>query len=110
MFNKPNSATLAQAKKLFTGAGLPLPPIPMELAKQLHPPKEWVFGTRFDTPSPYAMDWYVREYLENGVSEDYLIFGHDGHGLNSYAMHYYLVRGPLAIFDQLAWGGIYNTN
>jgi hypothetical protein len=32
---------------------------------------------------------------------------HDGHGINSYALHYYLVRGPLRLFLQMGWGGVY---
>jgi hypothetical protein len=110
MLEKPRNLTLDTVKRLFSEAGLPLPPIPSNLAPQLQPLKEWVFGTRFDTPDPYDFDWYVREYLSNAIAEDYLVFGHDGHGINSYALHYYLVRGPLAVFDQLAWGGVYTTN
>ena len=39
--------------------------------------------------------------------DDYLVVGHDGHGVNSWAMHYYIVRGPLALFLQTGWGGAY---
>jgi hypothetical protein len=36
--------------------------------------------------------------------------GHNGHGVNSWAMHYYLVQPALAILLQIAWGGIYTDN
>lgn len=39
--------------------------------------------------------------------EDYLLLGHAGHGVNSWAIHYYLVRGPLALFIQVGFGGAY---
>ena len=34
---------------------------------------------------------------------DYLLLGHAGHGIQSYAIHYYVVRGPLALFLQIGW-------
>jgi hypothetical protein len=38
---------------------------------------------------------------------DYVVLAHDGHGVNSYAIHYFLVRQPLCLFLQVAWGGVY---
>lgn len=94
-----------QARQQFAAEGLPLPPIPAELAGQLRELGPWLFGTRPGTPGLYNLDWFVEEAA--GQPADYLLFGHAGHGLNSWAMHYYLVRGPLALFLQCAWGGAY---
>lgn len=101
---------IAVARQRFASANLPFPYIPSELLNQLVVCSEWVFGTRTDTPGPYSIDWFVDEFLSGAVKADYLLFGQDGHGMNSYAMHYHLVHGPLALFDQLAWGGVYTDN
>ena len=100
---------VADAKGLFAGEGLPFPPIPAEMIDQFHTISPWNFGTRDGAPSPYNLSWFVGDVEENAVP-DYLLMGHAGRGTNSWAMHYYLVRGPLALFIQSAWGGIYTTN
>ena len=94
-----------QAQQQFGAEGLPFPPIPPELVGQGRQLGPWLFGTRPGTPSLYNLDWFVEEIAEQPA--DFLLFGHAGHGANSWAMHYYLVRGPLALFLQCAWGGAY---
>ncbi len=101
---------LTVARQRFADAGLPFPPVPADLVDGVVVRGEWLFGTRTDTPGPYNLDWFLDEFLDSAAPEDYLLFGHDGYGFNSYAMHYYLVRGPLALFDQLAWGGVYHDD
>ena len=39
--------------------------------------------------------------------ENYVLVAQDGHGVNSYAIPYYLVRRPLRLFLQVGWGGVY---
>lgn len=39
--------------------------------------------------------------------EDYAVLSHAGHGVNSYAIQYYLVHGFLHMFLHLGWGGAY---
>ena len=39
--------------------------------------------------------------------EDYVLLAHAGHGVNSYAIHVFVVHGPLALFLQVPWGGVY---
>jgi hypothetical protein len=56
--------------------------------------------------SPYAFEEYVRDGTRKGV-RDFLVLAHAGHGVNSYALHYYLVRKPLHLFLQVSWGGVY---
>jgi hypothetical protein len=54
----------------------------------------------------YFLDTFVEE-LEAGADggpDDYLLLGHAGHGVESHAIHYYLVRAPLAVFLQVQWG------
>lgn len=38
---------------------------------------------------------------------EYILLSHSGHGVNSYAIQYYLVYGPLRMFLFLGWGGAY---
>ena len=64
----------------------------------------WQFGTRTDAPRLYDYHGYLAEFHMKSVA-DYLQFGHDGYGINSYAVHYYLAYGALALALQLSWGG-----
>lgn len=97
---------IERAKRLLHKAGLAFPTIPEELAAQLKELARWFFSTRTDDNCPYRLQDYVREVEETQV-EDYALLCHTGHGVNSYALHYYLVRGPLCMFLQLGWGGVY---
>lgn len=106
---RPNQVKLAgiqEAKALFTKAGLAFPPIPEELAPHFERRDDWCFSSRPVTHSPYDIDSYVNE-ATTGTVQDYVLLAHAGHGINSYAIHYYLVRGPLQLFLQVAWGGAY---
>jgi len=91
---------------LFADAGLLLPPIPASFASLLREQRHWCFSTKPLARSPYAFDEYVREGTKADV-EDYLVLAHAGHGVNSYALSYYVVQHPLRLFLQVAWGGVY---
>lgn len=97
---------LEQARQLFADSGLPFPFIPPEMTGEIRQITEWVYGTRSDQAFLYYLTWFINEVGTTPVA-DYLLFGHDGHGINSYAIHYYLVRGPLALFVQESWGSAY---
>jgi len=97
---------IEQATQLFHDAGLAFPVIPTELAAQLKELRPWLFSTRRNETSPYDLGDYVRRVQRTNV-KDYVILCHDGHGVNSYAIHYYLVRGSLRLFLQLGWGGVH---
>lgn len=56
--------------------------------------------------SPYNLQHYVAE-CEGTQVEDYVVLAHSGHGVNSYAIQYYLVQRPLRTFLHLGWGGVY---
>jgi hypothetical protein len=56
--------------------------------------------------SPYNLQHYIHE-AESSLVNDYVILSHSGHGFNSYAIQYYLVRGSLRMFLHLGWGGAY---
>jgi hypothetical protein len=99
---------LAGAKELFAKEGLPFPPIPEDLAPHVVELGPWVYGTRA-VPNLYRFEFFVTEVEKEGVP-DYVVFGHAGHGFNSWAIHYYLVHGSLALLLQLAYGGAMMDN
>jgi hypothetical protein len=97
---------IEKARRLFQDKGLAFPTIPEQFAGQLKERGQWVFSTRSMEVSPYNLGYYVREVDQTGV-EDYAVLSHSGHGVNSYAIQYYLVHGYLRIFLHLGWGGMY---
>ena len=97
---------IEKAERLFREAKLPFPTIPEELAARLKENQDWLFSTREINVSPYDLEDYVREIDDPSV-EDYVVLAHSGHGVNSYALQYYVVCGALRMFLHLAWGGAY---
>lgn len=97
---------IEKARKLFRDAGLAFPTIPVELAAQLKEQSEWVFTTRQLETWPYNLQHYIDE-VERSQVKDYVVLSHSGHGVNSYAIQYYLVHGSLYMFLHLGWGGVY---
>jgi len=98
---------IEKAKHLFQEAGLAFPTIPEEFAPRFKERGSWVFSTRKLEESPYVLDHYVEEAEKNPV-KDYIAIAHSGHGVNSYAIQYYLVQGALQMFLHLDWGGVYS--
>lgn len=95
-----------KARHLFAQAKLAFPAIPNGLAADLRQHGEWLYSTRELPTSPYNLRYFVEEAEEQQVG-DYAVLSHTGHGLNSYAIQYYLVLGSLRIFLHLGWGGVY---
>jgi hypothetical protein len=103
------STHVERARSLFREAGLSFPRIPIELAECLREQGDWIFSTREIAASPYNLQHYLAEFSQTRVA-DYAILSHSGHGVNSYALQYYVVRGGLGIFLHLGWGGVYMDN
>ena len=97
---------IEKARHLFQEAGLTFPNIPERFSARLKERSEWVFSTRKIVMSPYNLQHYITESEEAEV-EDYVVLAHSGHGVNSYAIQYYLVQGSLRMFLHLGWGGAY---
>jgi hypothetical protein len=57
----------------------------------------------------YMFRMYPIEFL-TVAGCDYAAVSHAGHGVNSYALNYHVVRAGLGVFIQVAWGGVYNTD
>ena len=97
---------IEKALQLFRESGLGFPTIPDKLATRLKERGKWLFSAREIEVSPYDLQHYVREINETHV-EDYAVLSHAGHGVNSYAIQYYVVYGALRMFLHLGWGGVY---
>ena len=95
-----------KARELFQAKGLAFPQIPPEVAAKLKERGKWLFSTCQIEVSPYDLDYYANE-PDNVSVDDYAILCHSGHGVNSYALQYYLVHGDLRMFLHLAWDGVY---
>lgn len=100
---------IARARALFKETGLRFPVLPKKLALTLRERDKWLYSTRPIDISPYFLKFYVYEASTTAM-DDYAVLSHSGHGVNSYAIQYYLIHGPLKLFLFLGWGGIYTDN
>lgn len=98
---------LHHAEALLRTEGLSLPALPPELAEQLRERAPGIYSTGALVAPPYTLEAYVAELLSAANPDDYAVLAIDGHGSQSWAFHYYLVSGPLALFVQLPWAGAY---
>jgi hypothetical protein len=103
IFNMTNTDAFLEVRKKYEANQLPFPPVPSELIKNVMKINDWIYSTRANAPSPYMTSIYIDE-LQSGDRMDYILLGHAGHGIMSYALHFYLVKGSLALFLQHSWG------
>ena len=106
MTKKIDGLGARQLRERLVEWGLCMPYIPAGLSATLTAMGKGCFATRSIEMSPYNIDHYVAEWSERPPM-DYAIVAHAGHGLNSWALHYYLSMGPLTLLLQLGWGGLY---
>jgi hypothetical protein len=95
-----------EARALLAQSGLELPPIPPSLEARFSKRAEWCFASRSVRRSPYCFPEYVEQAIVR-PPKDYVLVAHAGHGVNSYALHYFLLLRPLMLFVQVPWGGVY---
>lgn len=91
-------------RRAFSGAGLPVPPVPMHLGAGILEVSPWVWTTEREPISPY--DHLIDLHAAVVGRGDVLTVAHAGHGRQSWAIHYVLTNGPLAIVLQVPWGGM----
>lgn len=103
---RSNVHGIEKARALWRKAGLAFPTIPEDLARQLKERGSWLFSTRALTVSPYDLQYYL-EQAERKRVKGYAVVAHSGHGVNSYAIQYYLLYKWLRLFLHLGWGGVY---
>jgi len=92
---------------VFEGEKLPFPPVPAQLASSLHQQRRTVFATRPLPANAYHLNPFLAEVAADPAMPAYAVVALDGHGLNCWAAHYYLVSDAIALFIQLPWGGAY---
>jgi hypothetical protein len=95
-----------KARSTFQEAGLSFPKVPAPLDGELKEQSKWIFSTCKLKMSPYILDYFVEH--DPNARVPYVVLAHSGHGVNSYAIQYYLVTSPLRLFLHLGWGGAYN--
>jgi hypothetical protein len=98
---------IERARALFAAEELPFPPLPADMAEGLREVAPNVFSTRPADTSPYNLEVFSNEVQRAPGVANYGLVGFDGHGINSWAAHYYLVDDALALFIQMPWGGAY---
>lgn len=98
-------APWAAAQAFFADQGLPFPPLPPALSADLQPAKPHLFATCAVEHSAFDVELWIGAVDANAAPR--ALLGVDGRGFNSWAMHYFLVDGPLALFVQCPWGGAF---
>jgi hypothetical protein len=94
------------ARAFFASQKLPFPPLPAHFEAKLGAVSEHLFATLPVNVSAFDLEVWADEV--SASSAPLALLGVDGRGINSWAMHYYLVDGPLALFVQSPWGGAYD--
>ena len=106
--NEPgNEPASLNPQVTFKREGLPFPPLPAQLAAALQPLGTGWFATRPLPSTPYDFNRFLAEVETHPGPPDYAVVGFDGYGVNSWAVHFYLVDPGLALFIQLPLGGAY---
>jgi hypothetical protein len=100
-------AAISDLEELLLGERIaPAPPVPEEFRARFRKFGPWNYGTI--PVDPEGM--YLLQYWTQALSDDlepHVAFSHAGHGINSYALNLQLVDEHLALFAQVAWGGVY---
>lgn len=100
---------LDAAKTFFREEKLPFPFVPAAFRSDIHQIGPGVFGSGWPVHAPVSL-YDIQKCMTESMrhpDKPFLLFGEAGHGVNSWAMHYYLVNGPLALFVQLPFGGVH---
>jgi hypothetical protein len=121
----PETPAWVELTAKFTEAGLPLPPIPDQLRRQLRTEGDWCWSTRpINAFDMYLWDASVVGWEPSGENTgryffvdvmrdqvpDYAAVSHAGYGINSYGLNYHLVHDRVAILMQVGWGGYLTDN
>lgn len=101
------TAARDEAREVFAEAGIEFPPVPERFVKDFRRVRNWCYASRdIDAFEMYIGQRYPLE-VAAGPVDDYVGVSQAGHGINSYSLNYDLVYGWVAVFVQVAWGGVY---
>lgn len=98
-------AQIGRAASGWRAIGLRLPPVPSELADLVDSPGEALALTSAEV-DPSDLDAFIAAVADPAASP-YVSFGQGGYGLNSRALFYQLVTGPVAVFARIPFGNVY---
>lgn len=99
---------LISCMSFFKEQKLETPFIPEKEKPQITCIQEGVYGSKTPTQSLYDLTAFVQEVVTKPC-KDYILLGLAGHGVKSRAIHYYVVKGPIAVFIQLKYGNEQET-
>lgn len=102
---------LEGAREQLEKANLVFPPVPVALRGEFKRFGKWSWGSKeLDAMLMYMFPLrnpFLSEDKQVVVPSDYVALSAAGHGINSYALNYHLVQGPLAVVFQIGWDGVY---
>jgi hypothetical protein len=97
---------LAKLVTSIRGEGLSVPELPTHV--QWRNVSDHAISSRELPAGLYALPMHLSEAM-SGSAFDYWAIGFDGHGINSWAFHYFRVAGPLTLFLQHRWGNVFDN-
>ena len=98
----------AGAQAQLRRVGLVFPPLPKAMEPDFRRYGRWSWGSvelepmgmyMFNSNDPFGQG--------SDIPADYIALSAAGHGVNSYAITYHLLRRPLAMLLQVGWDGVY---
>jgi hypothetical protein len=95
----------AKAEALYRGEGLECPPA--VAASNLQSLGEMAFATRAMAQDLYSFNALVDDWSAAAPPQPYVAFGLAGHGLASFAVHYYALDDLTAVALQVRWGSAF---
>ncbi len=102
---------LTPCQQYFQDEGLKMPFIPKDELDHMKivPDSMRVIGTRETNNSLYDIAAFANEVITGTPTQDYVLVGRGGHGTKP-PIHYYVVKGHLAIFLQLKPDDVKSVN
>ena len=100
------AAAEAAARQLLEGEGLPFPVVPDGMAGDLQQFTPTFYATCELPNGLWNVDALVDEAAA-GKHRNVVAFGFEGHGVESWAFHYFLADADMAVVLQLRWGGAF---
>lgn len=96
--------------RVLAGEGLAPPPLGSTAEADINSYGHWSWGSSYLPPNlayMFNVQAVRRSFLDNGP---FFSLTHGGHGVNSYALNLVATAGPLAVFVQHPFGGVYNDH
>lgn len=106
--SEPSISAVEKARRQFSEAGLPFPPLPGRLADRLTKVSDWYYSTDPDITEKGELALF--DLIQRDSLPDYALLAQVGHGINSWAIRCTIVSRPLALLLEYPWGGALMDN